>query len=163
MAYRTYGEYVLLTQDVPDPDIYYQIPELGISGEYMEVYGDIARMIWHFQPHVETKTNQMLQDLDLPNNYSAVHIRGGDKQNEAVLVDGSRIVKQLNPDAGDCVFVLTDDYRLLEEVSNDFVDLHFKSLCKPTERGYVHVKNCTHLSNRSQSQTFSIGSDSIIY
>ena len=143
LAYRVYGGYVLLTQNIPaNPDKHYCVPALAIDSDYTEAYGMVARMIWRFQPMVGAQAVKFRHALHLPPVYAAAQIRGGDKQTEATLIDGKIILQQFNLPMGNWVFVLTDDYRLLEKARADFPKLHIVSLCQPTERGYVHQEFC---------------------
>lgn len=143
LAYREYGEYVLLTQDIPsNPDRHYYIPELGIEGDYLTAYSIVAKMIWQFQPEVGVQMANICNMLNLSHDHAAVQIRGGDKVTETALIGGDRIIQSLNPAAGSSVFVLTDDYRLFEEVSTAFPDVFFATLCRSDERGYVHQDFC---------------------
>ena len=143
LAFIYYGERVFLSQDIPDDhDAYYCIPALGINGDYTEAYAAVARMIWQFQPELSTQAERIRTVLGLPPDYASVHIRGGDKRKEATLIDSRRIIEKLGVSAGSWVFVLTDDYRLLESARSDFPELHFASLCQPTEHGYDHQAFC---------------------
>ena len=50
LAFKAYGKYVRLSQDVAhEPARYYHIPALGISCSYTEAYAMLARMVWQPQ------------------------------------------------------------------------------------------------------------------
>ena len=115
-AYRAYGEYVRLSQDVAyEPDKYYHIPALGMNCGYFEAYAMLARMIWQPQPE-----------------------RGGDKAKEARLISGWQIIQAMHPKDGECIFALADNYIQLELVRSEFPQLRIVSLCQPYETGYHH-------------------------
>ena len=138
-AYRVYGERVLLGQDVaPEPATYYHIPALGIQGDYYQAYGELARMVWRLRPEILAREAEVVQALRLPPHYAGIQIRGGDKSSEAQLIDGRPMVAALAPADGDCVFVLTDDVRLLNDVRAAFPRVRFFSMCSPTDKGYDH-------------------------
>lgn len=139
LAFRAYGEYVRLSQDVAhEPDRYYHIPALGISCSYAEAYAMLSRMIWQPQPEVQQKMNDARRRLSLPEKFSGVQIRGGDKASEAQLISGWQIIQALHPQDGECIFALTDNYQQLEIIRNEFPQLRFVSLCQPHETGYRH-------------------------
>ena len=139
LAFRAYGEYVRLSQDVAhEPDRYYHIPAFGLNGSYYEVYAMLARMIWQPQPEVQQQMAGTKRRLSLPPVYSGVQIRGGDKAREARLITGRQIIEALHPQEGDCIFALADNYRQLEIVRNEFPQVRIISLCQPDETGYYH-------------------------
>ena len=144
LAFRTYGEYVRLSQDVPhEPDKHYHIAALGLNCSYTEAYAMLARMIW--QPQLEVK--QQIADaklcLSLPQVYSGIQIRGGDKATEARLITGRRLIEALHPQDGEYIFILADNYIQLEIVRSEFPHLHIVSLCRPEDQGYSHQIFCT--------------------
>ena len=144
VAFRTYGEYVWLSQDVAsDPEKHYHIPVLGLDCTYYEAYTMVAKMVWQPQPEVKQQITETIRSLSLPRTYSGVQIRGGDKVMEARLITGRQIIEALHPADGDCIFVLADNYLQLEIVRNGFPNLHIVSLCKPQDQGYDHKAFCT--------------------
>ena len=143
VAYRTYREKVLLTQDIPlEPLQRYHIPELGIDGDYISTYALLARMIWQFHPDMRQKADTYKEVLSLPTIYAGVQIRGGDKVTETRLVDGKSIISKLSLQDGKSLFILTDDYRLFLKAKEDFPNLELSTLCQKDETGYHHKRFC---------------------
>lgn len=143
MAFRAYHEYVLFAQDVPPkPEQHYNIPELGIDSDYTSTFALLSRMIWRLQPEVLSLEEVYKNGLSLPSSYSGVQIRGGDKATETHLVDGKIIIQKLSLQNGDCLFILTDDYRQFLKAKADFPQLRLLTLCQPYERGYHHRQFC---------------------
>lgn len=139
LAYKAYGEYVRLSQDVAyNSDKHYHIPSVGINCTYIEAYAMLARMIWQPQPEVKQQIAEAKLSLSLPQVYSGIQIRGGDKAQEARLITGKRLIEALLPQDGDCIFALADNYTQLEIVRSEFPHLHIVSLCQPQEKGYFH-------------------------
>ncbi len=139
LAYRTYGTHVRLSQDVAsDPARHYHIPALGINCSYYEAYTMLARMVWRLRPEIVQKVSDVKDSLSLPQTYSGVQIRRGDKATEAQLVSCSRVIESLGAVAGECVFVLTDNYAELERIKSEYPQLRIVSLCRPGEQGYNH-------------------------
>ena len=146
LAFRAYGEYVRLSQDVAhEPDKHYHIRALGLKGSYTEAYAMLARMIWQPQPEVIQQMTDAKRRLSLPPVYSGVQIRGGDKAQEARLITGRQIIEALHLQDGECIFALADNYRQLEIVRSEFPQVRIISLCQPNETGYYH-QTFTHLS-----------------
>lgn len=154
-AFRAYGEYVLLGQDVATvPAQYYHVPELGIDGDYYQAYRMLAMMLWRLRPEIVEQEAAIRQSLHLPSCYAGIQIRGGDKDTETPLISGETIVQALlHPSSffhlpssfflhPSSIFVLTDDIRLLQAVEAQFPQLRFVSLCRPDDRGYHHQAFC---------------------
>ena len=119
LAFRAYSKYVRLSQDVAhEPDKHYHIPALGLNGSYTEAYAMLARMIWQPQPEVQQQMADAKRRLSLPQVYSGVHIRGGDKAQAARLITGRQIIEALHPQEGDSIFALADNYSLATYNSN---------------------------------------------
>ncbi len=143
VAYKTYGEYVLFAQDVPSESAQrYCVPELGIDDDYLGAFARLARMVWHLQPEVLKKEERYKMNLSLPTIYSGVQIRGGDKVSETRLVDGKAIIQKLGLHDGECLFILTDDYRQFLKAKADFPKLKLLTLCREDETGYFHKQFC---------------------
>ena len=139
LAYKAYGEYVRLSQDVAhDPDKYYHIPVLGFNGSYTEAYAMLAKMIWQPQSGVQQQIADTKIRLSLPQAYSGIQIRGGDKAKEAQLITGRRLIETLHPKDGECIFALADNYDQLDIVWSEFPELRIVSLCQPEDKGYYH-------------------------
>jgi len=142
-AYRAYGQYVLLAQDVSAklPQMYC-IPELGIDGDYTDTFALVARMVWRLRPELLKQKKTYRKKISLPPSFSGVQIRGGDKISETPLVDGKNIIRKLGLHNGDCLFILTDDYRQFLKAKEVFPQLRLFTLCQEYERGYYHKQFC---------------------
>jgi len=140
---RAYGEKVLLGQDVPKETLpRYVIPELGIDGDYLSTFSLLARMVWRLQPDIRRQVDNLKTSFAMPPVYSGVQIRGGDKISETKLIDGNAIISKLNPHDGECLFILTDDYRQYLQAQKDFPALRIMTLCQVGETGYNHKQFC---------------------
>ena len=51
-------------------------------------------------------------------------------------------MQRLNPEAGSCVFILTDDYRQFQKLQTDYPQLRLVTLCQADETGYRHQQFC---------------------
>lgn len=134
-----YKEYILFDQDVVlKTNKHILIPKLGMNCNYIEIYGLLTRMIWRLQPDILQQQVQIKEKIAIPYLYDSIQIRGGDKMMETTLISGKHIIQALNPKAGSCVFILTDDYRQYQELLADYPNVRFLTLCQPEERGYLH-------------------------
>ncbi len=148
-----YKERVLTNQDVKaTTNVHFFIPELDIDGDYIEVYGLIAKMVWRLRPEIMEQELEIKRELLLPNSYSGIQIRGGDKAKEAQLINGKEMVSALHPQKGDCVFALADNFLQLEALRNEFPHLRILSLCQPHEKGYYH-QAFSHLAPQQKKES----------
>ena len=77
--------------------------------------------------------------LQLPPQYAGCQIRGGDKITETNLLPPEHYIRLIKEKTAiRDVFVLTDDYRLFEQVQTLAPDIHWYTLCSPNEQGYVN-------------------------
>ncbi len=157
--FMTYGAGVLSTSDIPPHLVRNRIsiPRLGLEGNYLEVFRDIASMIWRFNPDTQKAVDSHLESLALPEHYAATQIRGGDKVTEVELYEPSLFVKALteNTDLRD-VLLLTDDYSILERMRTYYPQFRWFSLCSPEEKGYYN-NSFTHTAanaKRKQMERF---------
>jgi len=103
---------------------------------------ELIEMTWRFQPEIEQEIRQKAAKAHLPTAYLAVHIRGGDKIKE---YEGSPLTAYITKletvsDLRD-VLVMTDDYRIFEQLIANFPDWRFHTLESPVQQGYQHRKN----------------------
>lgn len=136
-----YGAPCLSTSDIPPHSIRenISIPELGISGNYMEVFQVVAAMLWRFNPETQAAVDKLAGSLNLPAHYAATQIRGGDKVTEIKLYEPKLFVNAIEQGSElRDVLLLTDDYSILEAVRTDFPSFRWHSLCTPEEKGYYN-------------------------
>lgn len=70
---------------------------------------------------------------------TSASIRGGDKITETNLLPPEHYIRLIKEKTAiRDVFVLTDDYRLFEQVQTLAPDIHWYTLCSPNEQGYVN-------------------------
>lgn len=148
IPYITFWKRRYLTQDVfgkcRDPkemNKAYNIPELNLTDKSLiEVCAELVRTTWHFNRDTQTVIQSIVEPLNLPEQYIGMHIRGGDKFVEHKLESIDKYFSKIRPDnaALHNVFVLTDDYRIIEQISTQYPDWNCYTLCRPEERGYFH-------------------------
>lgn len=136
-----YGRSTLCTYNVNTPvQEHYLIPELGIDGTYAEAFAFMTRVVWHLNPATRLAADRLLGTLNLPPAYAGTQLRGGDKITEVALQPVSLTAQALlhTHCAGRTVLLLTDDYRLAGELQALMPQWTIRTLCRPTEQGYVN-------------------------
>ncbi|MCD8318273.1 MAG: hypothetical protein LUC45_05280 [Paraprevotella sp.] len=149
LAWTIYKRKVRLTHHVrPFPPSHeFNIPELGIHGDYLHAFNILSDMVWQLNDEMKRESSELCRELSMPSEYAGCQIRGGDKITETSLIPPSRYIDMLRKEnAPKDVFVLTDDYRLFGSLKSQAPDMQWHTLCMPEETGYVnqafsHVRN----------------------
>lgn len=117
----------------------FDFPELDLKGSLRDVARGIVEMIYRFNEATQAGINDIIAKLKLPAKYVSVNIRRGDKDTEFNYVSASGYLQKLGELSNiKDVFVLTDDYRVIEDLQKEYSAFTFYTLVKPDERGYVH-------------------------
>jgi len=96
-------------------------------------------IVWRYNAHTWSRVEAIKRSVSISGEYLGLHIRRGDKSLEEPAVEVSRYVdKAKSVSSVRQIFLLTDDFRVFEEVARDHPDCAFSTLCTPSERGYVH-------------------------
>lgn len=131
----------------------FNIPELGLKNlSLLQITQLIIDNIWTYNNKSEDIVDKIKNEITLPSNYISVHIRSGDKflEKELFLMNEyMNVVAQI--DCND-IFVLTDDYTIIENLINNYPKYNFFTLCKQSERGYFH-KNFVQMSDDVKYQS----------
>lgn len=118
-------------------DLIYDVPELNLKGNLQECCSSIHKMIWRYNKSTQSKIDGLIADLNLPKEYLAIHVRCGDKITETNLYDPEEYFDKASIHSKiKNVFVLTDDYRVIKELSSKHPDYQFYTLCQEDEVGY---------------------------
>ena len=140
-AWRVYGERTLLNHHIRfSPNQHFSIPELDIQGDYLAASTRVTDILWHLRPEIMEECQRLKRELALPTHYVGCQVRGGDKITEVNLLPPEAYIETLNrvtsPDTP--IFVLTDDYRLFEQLQSAAPERSWYTLCQPSEAGYVN-------------------------
>ena len=142
ISYLTYDIWIKFKQ----PEFFHQpveIKELGIAENgCMEASSKLAQMLWRFNDQTKKEVDEIINSINLPEKYLAVHVRAGDK-----IIEFNKLIKtktfmeklKTHSDLKD-VFVFADDYRQVEQLRNEYQDYNFYSLCQPDEKGYFNTE-----------------------
>lgn len=156
IAWFKYGKRTYLNQHVRfNSNQQFYIPQLDIKGDYLHAFNKMVDITWHLNKEVEEEGNRLMQNLNLPEKYAGCQIRGGDKITEVNLYSTEFIASKLRDLPDKDIFVLTDDYRLFEEMqTNPLSNIQYYTLCAPDEKGYIN-KNFTETEgNAKRKQMF---------
>ncbi len=112
---------------------------LGHSGTLRELSRELVDMTWRFNPETRAILDARRAELKLPGHYLGLHIRGGDKKKEAVLLDVSAYMDKARAVSGlRDIFVMSDDYANIELLRQRYPDYRFHTLTSPKAGGYQH-------------------------
>lgn len=131
------------TQDLYDKiqivNKHFFIPELGIDGDYIQAFKVIDSIVWRFNSDMQRSVDTYIKNANLPSNYIACQIRGGDKIIEFSLCTIEPYILKIREIASvKDVFVLTDDYDILLKLREAAPDINWYSFCQATEHGYYN-------------------------
>ena len=102
-----------------------------------QVLAVINREVWRYNVETAAAISASVVKLALPTPYAALHIRRGDKWDEADPVDELTYVERLEAVTSlQDVYVATDDHRCVEAVCRLRPRWRVFALCPPTARGY---------------------------
>ena len=126
LAFLVYSKPVLLNFQLKfNPAQHFHIPELGIDGDYLHAFQKLTEITWKFNTATAQECRQLADSLQLPQAYAGCQIRGGDKITETNLLPPEHYIQLIKEKttARD-VFVLTDDYRLFQQVQTLVPEIH---------------------------------------
>ncbi|MCM8570508.1 hypothetical protein NE848_14025 [Gramella jeungdoensis] len=118
----------------------FNIPELEIEeANLLDASKVIIKMIWHYNQESKEFVDQYKNSIFLPEDYLSMHIRAGDKSNETDIFHIHNYIKIASKITNIReAFILTDDYRIIENLEKDYPEWWFCSLCEKNEKGYIH-------------------------
>lgn len=104
-----------------------------------EIFRKLIRMTWRFQPQIAREIHKKTDVLSLPERYLALHIRAGDKWKECRLSPAAAYMQKLST-LSDLrhALVMSDDYRIYEQLVSDYPEWTFYTLEHPRQTGYHH-------------------------
>lgn len=118
---------------------YFNLPLLEIHGNLREASAIIAEMIYRFNKRSISKLDNYIHKIKLPNEYISLHIRRGDKNLEWTSLTLEEFMNKASPFiSSQNIFLLTDDYTVIEEICSKYPQWRIFTLTNKTERGYIH-------------------------
>jgi hypothetical protein len=128
-----------------------------LRGTTKQAASKIIKMLWNSQPETANRINEMIRNLNLPESYVGLHIRGGDKSVEADFKPPELYIELAKKYFENYnFFVLTDDYRIITELKTKFPIYNFYTLCEKHEQGYYHDQFCKDDSEKIFNSTLKL-------
>lgn len=117
----------------------YYIPELGIDGDLNQACKVLLEITWRYNDDVKNYIDRKVSKIEIREPYVGFHMRDGDKSVEVDIIDPDvYIAKAEGLSDVRKAFVLTDNYRVMEELQEKHSEWKFYTFCEESERGYVH-------------------------
>ncbi len=115
---------------------HFNIPELGINGNLRHAMKVIIPIVYRFNEKYTFLINKARKEINLPDKYIGLHIRGGDKITERLLIKPQTYLDKVT-EYSNCkqIFVSTDDYRIYEELRDNNPNFTFYTSTSPDEKG----------------------------
>lgn len=134
-------------------DINYPIPALGLNGTLFENCWKLSELIWQFQPDIKAEIEKIKDSLIIPEPYIGFHIRRGDKKIETNLVPVVNYFREAEKFTSiRSGFVATDDYTVIEELTQIFPSWTINTLSTGIERGYTQNIQARKLKQQVRSE-----------
>lgn len=118
-------------------------PELNIKGRVCDEYGKIGKLALRYNEKTWTDISKLISNLNLPDEYVSIQIRGGDKAKEFTeLIDVDYCLKMIDEWGIEInnLFVFTDDYRNITKLKEVRPKWNIYTLTNEDERGYYNSK-----------------------
>lgn len=117
--------------------------EFDINGPTFYEFGKIADFALRYNEKTKIEVSKIINSLNLPESFYSVQLRGGDKLGEKGVVNNIKtVVNRINNYCNtiDNIFVFSDDYRYVEEITKLLPNTTIYTLCDPNDKGYDNVK-----------------------
>lgn len=111
-----------------------------VSGDYIKSYNKVFDLLWRFNKSTHSRIEELIRGISLPDDYISCQIRGGDKYIEYDLLSIDIYLSKIKEVSSlKDVFVLTDDYRIIEQLQKNAPDYNWYTLCEKSQRGYYNT------------------------
>jgi hypothetical protein len=104
--------------------------------DILKRYHTIVKYTWKYNQETENEINERIKKLNLPDKYISLHIRRGDKITETDYVSIDQYFVYTSKLNCKNIFIATDDYSVIEEISSKHPEYNIYTLCNSSERGY---------------------------
>ena len=122
---------------------HFYIPELGIDGSLQDACQRLIEITWIYKKSIKCEIYNIISSIKLPDSFIGLHIRSGDKYLESNIYSLESYMNKVQALSDEQnLFILTDDYSIIEELNARYKDYHVFTLCEVSERGYFHSSFC---------------------
>ncbi|MDR0681835.1 MAG: hypothetical protein LBG15_08320 [Dysgonamonadaceae bacterium] len=137
---------------------HFYIPQLEIDGSLQEACRVLIQLTWRYNEKIQRKVDSLIDSLQLPEKYIGFHIRTGDKNIETQLFDIQKYIEKAQPysEIKD-VFILADNYLIIEDFQSQTKNRNIYTLCGKGARGYfndVFQKQNEEFKRRAHEKLF---------
>ena len=109
------------------------------SLDLQEAAGELVKQTWRYNEATQKEITARINSLNLPDQYLGLHIRGGDKFIEAKLMEINSYIDKIESLSDiKSIFLLTDDYRVVDSLRALRPAWDIYTFCRAEERGYFH-------------------------
>lgn len=108
-------------------------------GDMKGLFQSIIHDTWIYNEIVNNEINTICSRLNLPAKYVGMHIRAGDKIKENTVFGIDKYFSKLDKGCSPNIFLLTDDYGIVEEIKERYPEYTIYTLCQKNERGYDNI------------------------
>lgn len=118
-------------------------PIFNIHGSLSAEYSKLSSLCLRYTEETYQDIQKMIADLNMPDDYVSIQIRGGDKTAEFTdIVGADYCIQKIEECVGQVtnLFVFTDDYRNIEYIREKRPDWNVFTLAREDERGYYNDK-----------------------
>ncbi|MDO9000943.1 MAG: hypothetical protein Q7W45_14335 [Bacteroidota bacterium] len=115
----------------------FTIGEHQDKNELKNIFAELVKKTWRYNDLTKSLILSLTINLNLPNNYVGIHIRGGDKKNEFKLFSIHEYinkVKELTDNKN--LFIATDDFDNVKQIKINYPEYYCFYLCKEEKQGY---------------------------
>ena len=99
----------------------------------------LHNMVWRYNEETREQVDCLIKHVNMEDPYFGIYIRAGDKHVEHPLIEVDKYIeKAIELSNLKSAFVLTDDYRVYNELQEKLPDWTLKTLCLPEQQGYFH-------------------------
>lgn len=112
-----------------------------VDGTIPTDYAKLRRLALRYNEETRNEIERRIMELNLPDHYVSVQIRGGDKAIEFQdVMDADFCLKKIEESKFPVnnIFVFTDDYRNVEYIKKNRPQWNVYTLTRPEERGYYN-------------------------
>lgn len=115
----------------------FNVPELEINGDLQDACRQLIRLTWRFNKETNKEVLRYTDLLSITEPFVSMHIRGGDKFREHNIISPQDFITIAEKKSSlKTVFILTDDYSIIEALSQLYPEWDIHTLCSKDERGY---------------------------
>lgn len=119
-----------------------QWDEFGIDGLIGDEFAKLSGLVLHYNQKTAGEIADKIKEAGLPQHYSSIQFRGGDKDTEFVtLMDVDSVLDAIDRNGIhiEHLFVFSDDYRAVERIRERRPEWTVYTLTGKDERGYYNA------------------------